>query len=152
MDLRSNSGKGRGLGVRKRLFLFLGDTYRLICRVPLIGEPLVRGFCRTMGFMGNRAPGGMKWKGSMAGLQRDLEEVFGRLDIDFETMDHDDDSLELILSSCPYGFSRPEHALACDAAMDMDRAMFRRCGCDLTIETRLPHGDPVCRVIIRKRT
>ena len=42
-------------------------------------------------------------------------------------------------------------AAACDAAMDMDRTMFRYCGCDLSIETRLPYGDPVCRVVIRKK-
>ncbi|MEW6554907.1 MAG: hypothetical protein AB1384_11545 [Actinomycetota bacterium] len=139
------------MGVRKKLFLLLGSAYGLMCRVPVVGEPLVRGFCRAMGFMGNRVPGGMKWKGSMAELQRDLVEVFGRLDIDFSAMNQDEESIELILSSCPYGFRSPGHAQACDAAMDMDRNMFSHCGCDLTIETRLPHGDPVCRVLIRRK-
>jgi predicted ArsR family transcriptional regulator len=139
------------MSVHQKFFLLLGGTYRLICRVPLVGEPAVRGFCRALGFMGNRVPGGMKWRGSISELKEDLERVFERLDIDFETMDHDEESIELILSSCPYGYRRPEHALACDAAMDMDRTMFGNCGCDLTIENRLPHGDPVCTVIIRRK-
>ncbi len=138
------------MSIRKRVGLLLGSTYGLICRVPMVGEPMVRGFCRAMGFLGNCVPGGMKWKGSMAELKHDLEAVFERLDIDFEAMNQVEESLELILTSCPYGFRRPEHAQACDAAMDMDRNMFRHCGCDLTIEARLPYGDPACRVIIRK--
>jgi len=138
------------MSIRKKSFLLLGSTYGLICRVPLVGEPMVRDFCRMLGFLGNRVPGGMKWKGSMAELKHDLEAVFERLDIDFEAMNHDEERIELILSSCPYGFRSPGDALACDAAMDLDRTMFQYCGCDLTIEARLPHGDPVCRVLIRK--
>ena len=140
------------MSIRKRLFLLLGSTYGLICWLPVIGEPVVRGFCRALGYLGNLAPGGMKWKGSVAELKKDLEEVFGRLNIDFEEMNHDEEGIELILPACPYGYSRPEHALACDAAMDMDRTMFSRCGCDLTIQARLPRGDPACRVLIRRRT
>jgi hypothetical protein len=139
------------MSVRKKLGLLLGGTYSLIYRAPLAGEPAVRGLCRVLGFLGNRVPGGMKWRGSMAELRQDLASVFERLDIDFEAMNHDEESIELILTSCPYGFSRPEHALACDAAMDLDRNLFRHCGCDLTIEARLPHGDPVCRVLITRR-
>ena len=139
------------MSVRKKIGLLVGSTYGFICRVPLVGEPAVRGFCRALGFLGNRVAGGMKWKGSMDELKQDLEDVFGQLDIDFEAMNHDEESIELILSSCPYGFRRPEHAQACDAAMDLDRTLFGYCGCDLTIEACLPHGDPVCRVIIRKK-
>jgi hypothetical protein len=139
------------MSVRKKLGLLLGGTYSLIYRAPLVGEPMVRGFCRVVGFLGNRVPGGMKWKGSMAELKRDLASVFERLDIDFEVMNQDEDGIELILTACPYGFRRPEHVLACDAAMDLDRTLFRHCGCDLNIEARLPHGDPVCRVLIRKK-
>jgi hypothetical protein len=139
------------MSVRKKSGLLLGGTYELICRVPLAGEPAVRGFCRAIGFLGNRVPGGMRWRGSMAELRQDLASVFERLDIDFEAMNHDEESIELILSSCPYGFRRPEHALACDAAMDLDRTLFGYCGCDLTIEACLPHGDLVCRVLIRRK-
>jgi hypothetical protein len=139
------------MSIRKGVGLLIGGIYGLICRVPLVGESAVRGFCQALGFLGNRVPGGMKWRGSMAELKQDLEDVFGQLDIDFEAMNYDEESIELILSSCPYGFSRPEHALACDAAMDLDRTLFRHCGCDLTIEARLPHGDPVCRVLIRRK-
>ena len=138
------------MSIRKRMGLLLGGTYGLVCRVPMVGEPMVRGFCRVLGFLGNRVPGGMKWKGSMAELKHDLEDVFGQLDIDFEAMNQDEESIELILSTCPYGFRCPEHALACDAAMDLDRTLFQCCGCDLTIQARLPHGDQVCRVLIRK--
>ncbi|MDD3717708.1 MAG: hypothetical protein PHP28_03470 [Actinomycetota bacterium] len=139
------------MSARKRFFLLLGSLYRLFCRVPLVGEPAARIIASALGFAGGHVPGGMKWRGSMAALRQDLEKVFARTGIDFERLDHDEEGIELVLPSCPYGFRRPEDAAACDAAMDMDRTMFRYCGCDLSIETRLPYGDPVCRVVIRKK-
>jgi hypothetical protein len=138
------------MSVRKRIFLLLGSTYGLICRVPVVGEPAVRGISRALGFMGSHVPQGLKRRDSMAVLKRDLERVFEMTDMDIEEINQEEDSIELVLTSCPYGYCRPEHAVACDAAMDMDRTMFRYCGCDLSIETRLPYGDSVCRVLIRK--
>lgn len=139
------------MGFRRKLFLLLGGAYRLVCRVPLAGEPAARYFARAMGFAGSHVPKGLRQKDSMAELKRDLERVFEMTDMRIDEICQDETSIELVLSTCPYGFRRPEDALACDAAMDMDRMMFRYCGCDLTIEARLPHGDPVCRVVIKKK-
>ena len=63
------------MSIPRKLFLLLGSTYCLICRVPAVGEPALRGFCRALGYLGNLVPGGMKWKGSMTELKQDLEKA-----------------------------------------------------------------------------
>jgi hypothetical protein len=140
------------MSARKQLFLFLGSAYGLIYRVPLLGEPAVRGISRALGFMGSHVPYGLRRRDSMAHLRQDLEKVLNRMDMDIEAIREDEDRIELILTSCPYGFRRPEQAGVCDAAMDLDRTMFSYCGYDLSIEACIPHGDPACRVSIHKKT
>jgi hypothetical protein len=139
------------MSVRKRIFLLLGSAYGIICGVPVVGEHAVRGISRALGFVGSHNPHGLRSRDSMAELRQDLERLLETVDIDIEAISGDEESIELVLTSCPYGYSRPDQAGVCDAAMDMDRTMFRYCGCDLAIEARLPHGDPACRVLIRRR-
>jgi hypothetical protein len=139
------------MSMRKKSGLLLGRAYGLIYRVPLVGEPAVRGISRALGFMGSHVPYGLKRCASMAELRRNLERVLVTMDIDIGAISDDEGSIELILPSCPYGFRRPEQAGVCDAAMDLDRTLFRYCGYDLAIEARLPHSDPVCRVSIRRK-
>ncbi len=140
------------MSLRGKMGRLLGGTYGFIYRLPVVGESAVRGINRALGFVNSHAPGGMKRRDSMAELRRDLERALAMMDVDVAEINHDDESIELVMNSCFYGFRRPEQAGVCDAAMDMDRTMFGYCGCDLAIEERLPHGDPVCRVIIRRRT
>jgi hypothetical protein len=139
------------MGIRKRLFLLMGGAYRLIYRVPVYGERLVRSIARALGFLSSYNPYGLKRRDTMDQFRQDLERLFEMTDMDIEEIRQDGESIELVLVKCPYGYRRPEHAGVCDAAMDMDRTMFGRCGCDLTIEARLPHSDPACRVIISRK-
>jgi len=139
------------MSVRKRLFLLLGGTYGLIYRIPVIGEAVVRGISRSLGFIGSHVPLGLKRRDSMAVLKQDLERVFELTDMDIESVHQEGDRIELVLTVCPYGYCRPGQAGVCDAAMDMDRTMFEYCGCDLAIDACIPHGAPVCRVTIRKK-
>lgn len=139
------------MSVPRKMSHLLGSIYGLIYRLPMIGEPAVRGISRAMGFVNSHAPGGMKRRDTMAELKLDMERAFKMLDIDVAEIVQDEERIELVLNSCPYGYRRPDQAGVCDAAMDMDRTMFGYCGCDLTIEASLPQGDPICRVLIRKK-
>ena len=61
------------------------------------------------------------------------------------------DSFEFYVNGCPYGFKRPDQATACDAAMEMDRKLFRLLGAELTILESAPEGAQKCRMVMRWR-
>jgi hypothetical protein len=136
------------MGLRKRLFLMLGYTYRLLYRLPVIGDPLVRGICGAIAFMNYRSPYGIKSFVSMDEFRKGFERLVEMADLDIEITGQDEEKLELVLTRCAYGFSRPEHRGVCDAAMDMDRKMFGYCGAKLVIDACIPDGSPVCKISI----
>ncbi len=139
------------MSIRKRSFLLLGSAYRLIYRLPVIGEPAVRGIAKALGYLSALSPYGPKKHVSMSALREDLGRLFEMTDMDIDAINQDEERIELVLTSCPYGYCRPEHAGVCDAAMDFDRTMFGRCGYELAIDACIPHGAPACRVSIRDR-
>ncbi|RJP35001.1 MAG: hypothetical protein C4536_01575 [Actinobacteria bacterium] len=139
------------MSVRKRFMLGLGHTYNLLYRAPVIGESLVRGICRILGFLNYHSPYGPRPRESMAELRDDFAKMVALMDFDIESVHEDEEKLEIILTACPYGFCRPEHAGVCDAAMDMDRAMFGHAGYGLIVDTCIPRGALACRICIRKQ-
>lgn len=138
------------MSLRKRIFLFLGYVYDLLYRLPLIGDPLVRGINRSIGFLNYRFPYGPRHHDSIGALRKDLERLLDMADLDVEIVHQDTKKLELIITRCPYGFCRPEQRGVCDAAMDMDRAMFGYCGFRLEIDECIPAGAKACRLSIHK--
>lgn len=134
--------------VSKLVFLALGYTYRLLYLLPVVGDRAVRGICRGMALMNYHSPFGIK---SFTSMDTFFEQFQGLVDLSslpIVVTGHDDERLDLVVNWCPYGFSRPGHRGVCDAAMDMDRAMFGYCGMELIIHERIPDGFPACRVSI----
>ena len=138
------------VSVRKRLFLALGYTYRLLYHLPVIGDPLVRGICRAIAFMNYHSPYGIKSFVSMDDFRKRFEGLVKMADLDIDIAGQDEEKLELVMARCAYGFSLPEHRGVCDAAMDMDRKMFGYCGARLVIDECIPDGFPVCKVSLHR--
>ena len=134
--------------MRKSLLRGLGLTYRMLYRLPAVGDPLVRGIGKCIAFLGHHSPYGMKDGGSTAALRRDLERALGAMKVGGFEIREQEGKVELILGSCPYGFGRPGHAGVCDAAMEQDRAMVAYVGARLVIGESIPSGAPACRVSI----
>jgi len=136
------------MDLSKRLFLVLGYTYKALYRLPVIGDPLVRGICGAIAFMNYRSPYGIKTFVSMDEFRKDFERLVEVAGLPVAVTGHDEEKLELVVERCPYGFSGPGHRGVCDAAMDMDRKMFGYCGAELVIDACIPDGSPVCKVSI----
>lgn len=133
----------------EKMMLSLGKFYQRICKIPGIGEPMARSFARFMGRMIFYAPGsGTRREDSIQGVKKYLLETGEKMKFPFEMLPECDqpDSFEFYVSYCPYGFKTPEHARACDAAMDMDRVLFGLIGCDQTIKESVVKGAPKCRM------
>ncbi len=150
-DSYGKRAKREDMSGRKKAFLLLGYIYGLLYRLPLVGEPLVRAINRSIGFLNYHAPSGPRHHDSVAAMRKDLERLLDIADIDVEIVHQDEDRLEMIMTSCPYGFRGPEHMGVCDAAMDMDRTMFGYCGFQLEIRECIPAGARACRVSIQKK-
>ncbi|MBN2028003.1 MAG: hypothetical protein JW854_14735 [Actinobacteria bacterium] len=140
------------MSVRKRLMLGLGRFYELLFRIPLSGESLVRGITRSLGFLIYHTPQGPRPCETMAEFKQDFARMTALMDFDLETIQHGEDRLEIIITACPYGYCRPDQQGVCDAAMDMDRAMFGHAGYELTIDACIPRGAPACLVSIRRKS
>lgn len=136
------------MGVRKTVFVVLGYIYRLLFLLPVVGEPMVRGICRAIAFVNYNSPYGMKSCASIGELRKEFERLVRMADIDVRITAQDEDRLEILVPRCPYGFSGPRHAGVCDAAMDMDRKMFRYCGAELVVDECIPDGFSACLISI----
>lgn len=128
-----------------------GKAQDLVFRVPAVGEILVRGGNRLLGRLAFHAPllGGKK----SSDIRSICEQWFAFLNRNgispsLESMD--DESFVWSVSSCPYGFCRPEQWGVCDAAMDLDRTYLRLLGAGLVIKERIPQGTAKCLFVSRK--
>jgi hypothetical protein len=131
------------------MFTGLGYAYKVIFLLPCVGEPLVRGICKSLAFMSYHSPVGVQPCSSIAEFRTEFENQVRMSDLDVEISYQDTDKLEIIVNRCPYGYSRPGDKGVCEAAMDMDRKMFGYCGVDLIIDECMPDGHPVCRISFR---
>ena len=116
-------------------------------RVILLGDP-----SRGMGSLIFRAPEpGGKPKDSIEGVKDYLLWSGEEMNFPFEVIEETvgPDSFEFYVNGCPYGYKRPDQAIACDAVMEMDRKLFSLLGSELTILESAPEGAQKCRMLLK---
>jgi len=132
----------------------LGRLYEGLCRIPLVGVPMARAWNRNLGRLVFYTPGsGAVRQDSLEGVKAYLLETGRQMNFPFEMIPESQgpDSFEFYVNGCPYGFKRPDQALPCDAAMEMDRVLFRLLGADLIIKEVAVEGVPRCRIQMKWR-
>lgn len=132
----------------------LGKFYERLCSVPWVGEGLARSLNRNMGRMIFYLPGsGARRMGSIGELKAYLLKTGKDMDFPFEVIEETTgpESFEFYVNGCPYGYTRPGQAKACDAAMEMDRTLFRLLGGELTVLESAPQGVEKCRILLKYR-
>lgn len=136
----------------KRIMGGLGKFYERLCKVPWVGEPMARSLCRNMGRMVFYLSGsGARRMGSITELKAYLLKTGREMDFPFEVIEESlgPGSFEFYVNGCPYGYKRPDQAKACDAAMEMDRILFRLLGGELTVLEAAPQGVEKCRILLK---
>ncbi len=125
-----------------------GRIHILLCRVPVVGEPLARALSWFMAIF----PwlGGVRKTNSIAETKQHLVNSGEQMGFPFQFSEIEGNEFILDLPYCPYGFTSSEHQRPCDTAMDMDRILLRRCGAELTISETIPEGAGRCRMRIRQ--
>lgn len=132
----------------------LGKLYERLCKIPFVGEPLARSMNRNMGRMIFYMPGsGTRRMGSIEELKEYLLRTGREMNFPFEVIEESmgPDSFEFYVNGCPYGYKRPDQARACDAAMEMDRLLFKLLGGELTVMESAPEGVQKCRILLKYR-
>lgn len=132
----------------------LGQLYERLCNVPWVGESFARSLNRNMGRMIFYLPGsGARRMGSISELKEYLLKTGKEMGFPFEVIAETvgPESFEFYVNGCPYGYTRSEQAKACDAAMEMDRTLFRLLGGELTVLESAPQGVEKCRILLEYR-
>jgi hypothetical protein len=127
----------------------IGRLHERLNRVPWVGEPIARGFSRFMAMFPMLS--GSMHKTTSIEETRDMMRGSGEeMGFPFEFSEVEQDRFVLELPYCPYGFTRADQQRPCDTAMDMDRAMLRLCGAELTVEETIPAGASRCKMTVRQ--
>jgi len=132
----------------------MGRFYETLCKIPAVGPSLARGYAGNLARVLYYMPGsGTSRQESLEGVKAYLLETGRRMHFPFEVIPDSEgpDSFEFYVHGCPYGFTRPDQAVPCDAAMEMDRVLFRLLGADLTIQESAVEGAPSCRIRLKWR-
>lgn len=127
----------------------MGRFYEALCRIPAVGPGLARSWAGNLARFLYHVPGsGTSRQESLEGVKAYLLETGRRMHFPFEIIPESEgpDSFEFYVHGCPYGFQRADQAVPCDAAMEMDRVLFRLLGADLTILEAAVEGVPSCRI------
>ncbi len=131
----------------------MGWLYEKICKIPVIGIPLVKAWNRFLGGMIFRAPPTPKGKKAADILEvKDYLLWSGEeMNFPFEVLEETigPDSFEFTVGYCPYGYKLPRHEVACDATMEMDRSLFGRLGAELIIKETVIDGAPKCKMLMK---
>ncbi len=130
----------------------MGKFYEAICKIPVAGESIARFWNRSMGKMLFHSPGSAaKRQKNIQGIKENLEEMIKLYGFPIEVIPETvgPDSFEIYVNYCPYGFKEAHQEIPCDAAMDMDRELFRQMGAELTVLESAPKGAEKCRCIIK---
>ena len=125
----------------------LNDT---LCRIPVVGEHVVRTHSRLAARAAFHAPlmGGRRCS-TIADLKGEWLKFLARVDIHLDIVEEDDNSFVFTVARCPYCFEHGEQQLVCDACMDLDREYIKLLGGELTIEHCIPDGSEHCRCSVR---
>jgi len=134
-----------------KMMLRLGRFYLRVVKLPL-GEKIARGFARSMARMAFLASPELHRNDTIQGVRDDLVNSCRKMGFKVEVSKMEPpDKFEFFVHECPYGFKDPEHYLACECAMDMDRVMFQLAGGNLVIEESFPRGaKDKCRITMYK--
>jgi hypothetical protein len=138
----------------EKMMLGLGRLYERLCKIPVVGEPFARAWNRSTARFIFYTPGsGAKRQGSLLGVKEYLLKTGEQMGFPFELIPENDtaESFEFYVNYCPYGFKHPDQAKACDAAMEMDRVLFKLLGADLIIRESVVEGAPRCRMLMKWR-
>jgi len=138
----------------KNAVLSTGKAYEGLCKIPLIGPPLVRMFSRNMGRLIYYMPGtGAGRKDTYQGVKAFLAKTREDMGFPFEFIPESEepDSFDFYVAGCPYGYKRPDQAVPCDAAMETDRQLFKLMGWNLTIKEAAVHGASKCLIHLERR-
>jgi len=138
----------------EKFMAMMGRHWERICKIPVIGVPLARAWNRNMARFLFYTPGtGVDRQDSLEGVKEYLLETGRQMNFPFEIIEGSEtpDSFEFYVHGCPYGFKRPDQAAACDAAMEMDRVLFRCVGGDLIIQESAVEGAESCRILMKWR-
>ena len=135
-----------------KIMPMLGGLYENMCKLPLVGFPMATSLNRGLGKMAFRAPdpGGKKAQ-SISEIKDYLLKTGVEMNFPFEVLEETvgPDSFEFTVGYCPYGYKKPHQAAACDAAMEMDRVLFKLLGADLIIKETVVDGAPKCRLLMK---
>ena len=127
----------------------MGRFYERLYPLPALGEPMVRGINRGIARMNFYGPLlGLKRHDSVDGFKKQFLRLIEMMQLPIEIIAESEgpNGFEFYVHSCPYGYHRPDQQGVCDAAMDMDRVLFKLMGADLTILEAAVQGAPRCRV------
>jgi len=130
----------------------MGKLYERLYPLPAVGDPLVRGINRGIARMNFHNPIlGLKRHDSVEGFKKQFLELVEMMQLPIEIIPDSEgpEGFEIYVNGCPYGYHRADQQGVCDAAMDMDRILFKLMGADLTIRESAVQGAPRCRVAFR---
>ncbi len=128
----------------------VGKFHQRIYRLPMVGEPLVRGLTRRLGKIFFYSPlSYFKRVDTIAEVKKLLIRLCNQFEISIDIIKVEDDSLEFFVNKCPYGYCQSNQLEVCDAAMDLDRVLFRLSGAELIIQESVVSGASKCRVMLR---
>ena len=128
----------------------VGKLYALVFRIPVIGEPLLRGILKTVAHLFFYLPylGGRRHQ-SVADLRSGWFRFLSRFGI-FPTVTlENEQEFRWFVNACPYGLTDSRDRALCDAVMDLDRTYIKLLGGELEILDRIPHGAECCRYVTR---
>ncbi len=137
--------------VEKPMLMF-GKLYEKVCKIPGVGVPMTKAWNTGLAKLVYRAPEpGGKPKDNIEGVKDYLLWSGEEMNFPFEIIEETvgPDSFEFYVGYCPYGFKHPHQDKACDAAMEMDRVLFKLLGADLIIKETVVEGAPKCRMLMK---
>lgn len=135
-----------------RLMTVLGKIYERLYRIPVAGETLVRGINRGIARASFNSPVVRRKRHTdIQSLKADFLRLLDMMKIPVEIIEGSEgpERFEFYVLGCPYGFHRADQQGVCDAAMDMDRLLFRLMGAELTVQEAVVQGFPRCRILMR---
>lgn len=133
------------------LMLALGRLNKLACRLPVLGERVVRIEGRAIAALAFHMPWlGGKPCSSVSEIKEEWLGFIGRAGISATITRETQDELEFEMESCPWGFRKAEDQGVCDAYMDLDRTYVKLLGGELEVLESIPSGSRRCREVIRR--
>jgi hypothetical protein len=135
---------------KPNLLHLLGKLEAFVFKIPLIGEPLLRGIVRLLGRLFFYLPYyGSREYHTVGEIKSAWLTFVGRFGIFPTVTSEDEREFRWTLGACAYGFTCSRDTGVCDAMMDLDRTYIRLMGGELEILERIPLGAEACLFVTR---